>query len=97
LSAVHQAEPSPRKRKPYVPTGRPRGRPKGSRSRPKPVEALPVVKPAALRIANAARYADVSVSTMRKWDREGLVESKSIGSLKLILVPSIDRLLRGGT
>jgi excisionase family DNA binding protein len=86
--------PAPAKRRPYVPTGRKPGRPKGSRNRPKPPEAqVPVVRPHTLQVARAARYADVSVSTMRKWIREGHVRVKRIGSLVLVLVDSLDAFL----
>jgi hypothetical protein len=89
--------PASRKRV-YTPTGRPRGRPPGSRNKSKAPEAqiTPALRPVALRVPNAARYADVSVSLMRKWNRQGLVESVTVGGIKLILVASIDRLLGVG-
>jgi excisionase family DNA binding protein len=75
--------------------GRPRGRPKGSRNRPKPIGAVPVVKPAA-RIDSAAAYLDVSKSTMRRWVRRGVVSSTQIDNLILVSVASLDALLERG-
>ena len=83
-----------RKRPPYVPTGRPRGRPKGSVTRTRePEKQAPSVKPAALRIPSAAKYLDVSESLIRKWMRQGKVASVQIGAARLILVSSLDALL----
>jgi hypothetical protein len=73
-------------------TGRPRGRPRGSRNRPKPAEAQVPIKPAALRISRAARYLDVSVSTMRRWVRRDVVEYTEIDNLILVWVSSLDGL-----
>jgi hypothetical protein len=96
MSSTNVTElPTKPKRKPYVPTGRPVGRPKGSRTRPKPEALTPAVKPHTLQIPNAARYADVSVTTMRKWEREKRVQVTRIGSLVLVLVDSLDALLEG--
>jgi hypothetical protein len=94
MDTVPQAQPqSEPKRKP----GRPRGRPLGSRNKPKPAEAQAPIRPAALRIKNAARYVDVSVSTMRRWVRRRLVEYTEIDGLILIWVSSLDALLGRGT
>jgi excisionase family DNA binding protein len=80
-------------RKPYVKTGRPVGRPKGSRNKPKPPEAqVPTVQPRYLQIANACRYADVSVTTMRRWIRQGHVRSVHIGAVVLVSITSLDEL-----
>jgi hypothetical protein len=85
-----------RKRRPYVPTGRPPGRPKGSGTKPKAPEAeVAVVKPRTMQIARAARYADVSISTMRKWIRQRLVKVTRIGTVVLVLIDSLDALLEG--
>jgi excisionase family DNA binding protein len=85
-----------RKRKPYVPTGRPPGRPKGSPNRNRAPEAVvPAIKPRALQINRAAGYADVSVSTMRKWIRDGLVPTTRIGAVILIPLATLDALLDG--
>jgi hypothetical protein len=70
-----------------------RGRPPGSRNRPKPAEGLPPVRPAALKVANAAKYMDVSVSYVNRLIREGRLEVATLNSPKLVLVASIDRLL----
>jgi hypothetical protein len=80
-----------------VPAKRTRGRPKGSRNRPRPAEALPPVKPAALKVANAALYMNVSVSYVNRLIREGRLEVSPLPSPKLVLVRSIDRLLGLGT
>ena len=78
----------------YIPTGRPRGRPKGSRSLPKPPQVQPAaVKPAAMRIPSAAKYLDVSESMVKKLLRQKKVELVQIGSARLILVRSLDALL----
>jgi excisionase family DNA binding protein len=76
---------------------RKRGRPKGSRNRRKPVEQLPTIRPAALRVPEAAQYLSVSVSTIRRLIRQKQIEAVSIGTAKLVLVRSLDALLeRGG-
>ena len=88
-----------RERKPYIPTGRPPGRPRGSvtKRRPPP-DAPPLpVKPAAMRPIDAARYLSVSYSMIRKLEREGQIEGRRIGTCKLILTASLDRLLERGT
>jgi excisionase family DNA binding protein len=88
------SRPPANRKRTYVPTGRPRGRPKGSRNLPKQSEAvLPPVKPAAMRIPTAAKYLDVSESLIRKWLRQGRVQSVQIGAARLILVSSLDSLL----
>jgi hypothetical protein len=79
------ADPTPLKRKP--------GRPKGSRNKVKPAEArIPTIQPRYLQIANAARYADVSVTTMRRWISQGIVRSAHVGAVVLVAVDSIDAL-----
>jgi hypothetical protein len=79
----------------HVATGKPRGRPKGSRNRRKPDEAPSPIKPAALRVANAAKYMDCSVSYVNKLIRQGRLEVAALDSPKLVLVRSIDRVLFG--
>jgi hypothetical protein len=90
--------PSPRRSEammptnPVIPIPRKRGRPLGSRNKPKPAEAQVPIRPAALRVARAANYLDVSVSTMRRWVRRGVVEYTVIDNLILIWVSSLDAL-----
>jgi excisionase family DNA binding protein len=84
-------------RKPYIPTGRPPGRPRGSVKKLKAELEPVVIKPAALRPIDAARYISVSESTIRKLVREGRVEAVKIGTVRLITVRSLDRLLVSGT
>jgi excisionase family DNA binding protein len=87
----------PAKRRLYVPTGRPPGRPKGSRTRPKPEQApSSLVKPAAMRPETAAAYLGVSCSTIRKLVRQGKLEARNIGTCRIVLTSSLDRLLEGG-
>jgi excisionase family DNA binding protein len=70
------------------------GRPKGSRNKPKPPEVeVPTLRPRYMQVANACRYADVSVTTMRRWVRTGVVSSAKIGSVLLISVDSLDALV----
>jgi excisionase family DNA binding protein len=76
---------------------RKRGRPKGSRNRHKPVEQLPTIRPAALRVPEAAQYLSVSVSTIRRLIRQGELEVRRIGSVLLVPTRSLDALLERGT
>jgi excisionase family DNA binding protein len=79
-----------------TPIKRPRGRPKGSKTKPRPPETLPPpVKPAAMRPIDAARYIGVSLSMIRKLARDRRIEARRVGTCKLILVASLDRLLGG--
>jgi excisionase family DNA binding protein len=83
-----------RRKRTHVPTGRPRGRPKGSHNLPKSPEVQPsLVKPAAMRIPSAAKYLDVSESMVKKLLRQKKLDSVQIGSARLILVRSLDALL----
>jgi hypothetical protein len=98
------AIPAPRKRKPYIPTGRPPGRPKGSvtkaasaTTKPRAPPEPPAIKPAAMRIEDATRYIGVSESMIRKLIREGRLETVKLDACRLILVRSLDRLLESGT
>jgi hypothetical protein len=87
---------SPAKAKrPYIPTGRPRGRPKGAKTRPKPLELLPMVKPAAMRLETAARYIGLSPSMLKKLAAQGRVQTVSVGRARLFLTASLDALLAG--
>jgi excisionase family DNA binding protein len=82
-----------------VPIAKKRGRPPGSRNRPKPpLSRLPegTIQPAALRIEQAAQYLNVSVSTVRRLIRNGRLPSVSLGTVKLVTVRNCDRLLEGG-
>jgi excisionase family DNA binding protein len=63
---------------------------------PKPVQDIPVVKPAALRIADAAKYLSISESLLRKLVREGRLPSVKIGTIRLIATSSLDRLAERG-
>jgi excisionase family DNA binding protein len=49
-----------------------------------------------MRPIDAARYVGVSLSLIRKLDREGRIETARIGTCKLILTRSLDRLLEAG-
>jgi excisionase family DNA binding protein len=73
-----------------------RGRPKGSRNRPKPAEQPLLIKPAALRVSDAARYISVSVTTIRRLINRGELEVRRYGSLLLVLVRSLDAFLESG-
>jgi excisionase family DNA binding protein len=69
------------------------GRPKGAKTQERREPAD--VKPAALRIASAARYIDVSESMMAKLIRTKRVTSVAVGRTRLVLTESLDALLRG--
>jgi hypothetical protein len=89
-----EAVPFIKRKRVYVPTGRP----KGSKTRPKAPEMLPMLKPVTMRISTAARYADVSQSLIRKWIKRGKVQtvpSEKIATMRLVLVESLDALLQG--
>jgi excisionase family DNA binding protein len=73
-----------------------RGRPKGSRNRPKVITA-PVVQPAAYRIEDAARYLNVSVSTVRRLIRDQKLAAIAIGTVRLVSIKTLDRFLERGT
>jgi excisionase family DNA binding protein len=60
-------------------------------------EPPPAIKPAALRPIDAARYLSVSETTIRKLIRDGHVEAVKIGTVRLISVRSLDRLVERGT
>jgi excisionase family DNA binding protein len=78
--------PSPAKR---------RGRPLGSRNRPKPSPDVvaPVVAPLAMRIPEAARHIGVSVSFLKKLIVQQKVRTARIGRTRLVLVSSLNALL----
>jgi excisionase family DNA binding protein len=86
-----------RRRKPYVPTGRPRGRPKATVSKVAPPDRPAALKPAALRVPSAAKYLDVSESLIRKWLKQGVLTSVQIGAARLIPVAGLDALLERRT
>jgi excisionase family DNA binding protein len=88
-TSTTDTEPAPAKRA----TGRPRGRPKGSRNRPKAADLAPLVKAAAQRIPTAARYLDISASMVRKLIKQRKLETVSIGRSRLVLTRSLDHLL----
>jgi hypothetical protein len=77
------------------PPVRRRGRPPGARNRPRPPEALPTIKPAALRVKNAARYIDMSASFVRQQITRGVFESVLRGRVRLVLVASLDAWIAG--
>jgi hypothetical protein len=82
------------KRKPYVPTGRPPGRPKGSRTKLAGLDIdPPPIKPAAMRYPVASFYSGFSVSYLKKLVASGELESILRGNVRLILTRSLDRLL----
>jgi hypothetical protein len=69
------------------------GRPKGSRNKPKPAEAqVSSVRPLWLQVADAARCAGVSVTTMRRWIRTDVVRHTKIGSAVLVSIASLETL-----
>jgi excisionase family DNA binding protein len=72
-----------------------RGRPKGSRNRPKfaPPPALP---PAALRVDDAARYLSVSPTTIRRAIRARKLPTRRLGQVLLIPVKALDAFLESG-
>ena len=88
---------TPKRRKPYVPTGRKPGRPRGSVSRPKAVTDIPTIKPGALRVADAAKYLSISESMVRKLINDGRLPSVKIGTIRLIPTSGLDRLAEPGT
>jgi excisionase family DNA binding protein len=79
-----------------APPAKKRGRPRGSRNRPRVITA-PVVQPAAYRIEQAAEYLNVSVSTVRRLIRDRKLEAVAIGTVKLVTLKALDRLLERGT
>jgi excisionase family DNA binding protein len=78
-------------------TKRKRGRPPGSRNKPKPRHdvVVPIIAPAAMRIPEAARYIGISVSFMKKLIAHGQVRTVAIGRTRLVLVASLNALLGG--
>jgi excisionase family DNA binding protein len=73
-----------------------RGRPPGSRNRPK-VAVVPVTKPAAMRVDQAARYLAVSVTTIRRLIKRRELETRRIGTALVVLTRSLDAFLERGT
>jgi excisionase family DNA binding protein len=71
-----------------------RGRPLGSRNRPKSHGAtVPAIKPAAMRPEQAAAYIGVSVTTVRRLIARGEFEVRRIGAALVILTRSLDAFL----
>jgi excisionase family DNA binding protein len=95
-----EADPAPAGRKPrksyYVPTGKPRGRPKGSRSVLKPPEEQPPVPALAMTIETAARALECSPSSIKRLIANGTLQTISIGRSRRVLTASIERMLQGG-
>jgi excisionase family DNA binding protein len=90
---------SPRKRL-YIPTGNPRGRPKKIRPQaadvaPVAVEPSPPAARAAYRVAEAARAIGVSRSAMKRLVQKGLVRSVTLGRMRLIPTDALSELLGG--
>jgi excisionase family DNA binding protein len=56
-----------------------------------------VVQPAAYRIEDAARYLSVSVSTVRRLIRDRKLVAINIGTVKLVSIKALDRILERGT
>jgi excisionase family DNA binding protein len=79
----------------HPPTNRPRkrGRPLGSRNRPKDADSQPAIKPAAMRPEQAAAYIGVSVTTVRRLIGRGELEKRRIGSALVVLTRSLDAFL----
>ena len=71
------------------PVSRRRGRPKGVRTR------LPLALDArlAVRTDEAAALVDPGISKMKMWIADGTVESVKIGSMRLVKVASLKRLV----
>jgi excisionase family DNA binding protein len=82
---------------PHDTAKRKRGRPPGSRNRPKPptAAAVPVIAPAAMRVPQAARYIGVSESFVKKLIAQGRVRTVAIGRTRLVVVASLNALLDG--
>jgi excisionase family DNA binding protein len=76
-------------------TTRKRGRPLGSRNKPRHDVVVPIIPPAAMRIPEAARYIGISVSFMKKLIAQGRVRTVAIGRTRLVLVASLNALLGG--
>jgi len=70
-----------------------RGRPPGVRNRPKPEAPAASVKPAAMKVAAAARYIGMSQSWLWQKITAGEVETRHLGKSRLVLTRSLDRLL----
>jgi excisionase family DNA binding protein len=79
-----------------VPKPRKRGRPPGSRNRPK-LPVVPVTKPAAMRVDQAGPYLGVSITTVRRLIAKGELETRRIGTALVVLTRSLDAYLEGGS
>jgi excisionase family DNA binding protein len=93
----------PRKRL-YIPTGNPRGRPRKQRqiapaSEPlaKPAPVPPVPQPLAYRIEDAAQAVGVSTSYMKRKVASGEVPSVKWGRIRLIPADGLRALLERGS
>jgi excisionase family DNA binding protein len=75
------------------PAKRSRGRPKGAKTKPRPPETLPVVKPVAMRFDTASAYTGLSKSTLVKLAAAGRIKTTSVGRAKLLIVKSLDQLV----
>jgi excisionase family DNA binding protein len=73
---------------------RKRGRPAGSRNRPK-LPVVPVTKPAAMRPDQAGAYIGVSTTTIRRLIGRGELETRRIGTALVVLTRSLDAYLDG--
>jgi hypothetical protein len=86
----------PPRKKYYIPTGRPRGRPKGSRTAPKQAEVM-AVKQQMISVKSAARALDVSESYVRKLYsmKPPRLVKKKFGTAVRITMESFEALVRG--
>jgi excisionase family DNA binding protein len=73
-----------------------RGRPPGSRNRQSsatPVPRSPGLEPLTVRAAEAARIVGCGVSKMKGMIADGTVESVKVGTMRLVRVSSLKRLV----
>jgi excisionase family DNA binding protein len=87
----------PKRKRPYIPTGNPRGRPRKARPEPAAIPA-PLVPPSALalRIGQAAQAMGVSASYMKRKVHSGEVPSFKWGRMRLIPVDGLRALMERG-
>jgi excisionase family DNA binding protein len=99
--AVKQSQPKKRKRR-YIPTGNPRGRPPKPRSLPPPSLTVaparapePVLPVLAYRTEAAARACGVSVSYMKRLVADGVIRSVLRGRMRLIPIEALREWVSG--
>jgi excisionase family DNA binding protein len=88
---------SEQRRRIYIPTGNPRGRPRKARVTPEtaPAQAPPATDVLAMRVADAARAIGVSRSKMKRMVHDREVRSVLVGRMRLIPVEALHELLGG--